>query len=101
MAEGKKKDPNQAPLGDIIDKLMKAMGLESRMKEYDIIEAWPEIMGVAVANRTKSIRIRNQVMYLTMDSSVMRDELVHGKSIIIARVNERAGYELIRDIWFG
>jgi len=30
----------------------------------------------------------------------MRDELFHGKQIIIARCNEFAGEELIRDIWF-
>jgi hypothetical protein len=31
----------------------------------------------------------------------MRDELSYGKSIIIARVNEKAGCELITDVWFG
>jgi hypothetical protein len=71
------------------------------MKELDVIAAWPEMMGIAVSNRTKSITIRNKTLYLTMDSSVMRDELSYGKSIIIARVNEKAGCELITDVWFG
>jgi hypothetical protein len=30
----------------------------------------------------------------------MRDELQHGKQIIIQRVNETAGSKLIHDIWF-
>lgn len=96
-----KRNSNEAPLGDIIEKLMRAYGLEKKMKEYDIISAWPELMGPAVANRTKEIRIQNKIMYLKMDSSVMRDELQHGKQIIIHRVNEKAGIELINDIWFG
>ncbi len=90
----------EAPLKDLIDKLFKAYGWDQKMKEMDIRSAWPELMGVAVANRTKNIQFRNSIMYLTMDSSVMREELLHGKHIIIDRVNEKAGCELIKDIFF-
>jgi hypothetical protein len=31
---------------------------------------------------------------------VMREELLFGKSIIIQRVNETAGSEIITDVWF-
>jgi hypothetical protein len=58
-------------------------------------------MGIAIANRTKQISIKNKVMYLSLDSSVMREELLHGKQIIIHRINEKAGFEMITDIWFG
>lgn len=80
---------------------MKAYRLDGKMKELDVIAAWPEMMGIAVANRTKSISVRNKTLYLTMDSSVMRDELSYGKTIIIERVNQQAGCELITDVWFG
>lgn len=96
-----KRSSNEAPLGDIIDKLMRAYGLDHKMKELDVIAAWPELMGPAVAHRTKDIQIRNGILYLKMDSSVMRDELQHGKQIIIQRVNEMAGKAIIKDVWFG
>lgn len=96
-----KRTSNEAPLKDVLDRWLKAYGLEGRMKEMDVINAWSELMGVAVANRTKQISIKNKKLILKMDSSVMRDELVHGKSIIIDRVNEFAGIELINDVWFG
>lgn len=96
-----KRTSNEAPLKDVLDRWLKAYGLEGKMKEMDVINAWPELMGVAVANRTKQISIKNKKLILKMDSSVMRDELVHGKSIIIDRVNEFAGIELINDVWFG
>ena len=97
----RKLDKNQHLLGDLVNKLMKAYRLDGRMKEMDVIAAWPEMMGIAVANRTKSISVRNKTLYITMDSSVMRDELSYGKSIIIERVNHQAGCELITDVWFG
>jgi hypothetical protein len=96
-----KRNSNQTTLGEAIDKLLKAYRLDGKMKELDIINAWPELMGTAVANRTKNIQIRNKTLILQMDSSVMREELAHGKQIIIDRVNEKAGFEIITEIWFG
>ncbi len=96
-----KRTSNEAPLKEVIDRWLKAYGLDGKMKELDVINAWPELMGTAVAHRTKEIKIRNKTLYLTMESSVMREELANGKSIIIQRINEKAGFEIINDIWFG
>lgn len=96
-----KRTSNEAPLKEVVDRWLKAYGFEGKMKEMDVIAAWPELMGVAVANRTNSISIKDKKLILKMDSSVMRDELVHGKSIIIERLNDYAGREVINDVWFG
>lgn len=95
-----KRTSNEAPLKEVIDRWLKANKLDGKMKEIEVVNAWPELMGTAVAHRTKEISIRNKTLYLKMESSVMRDELAHGKSIIIQRVNEHAGFEIINDIWF-
>ncbi len=97
MSENSK---NDAPLKDLIDKFMRAYNLDGRMEEMNITNNWEKIMGKAVANRTKKISFQNRVMYLQLDSSVMRDELLNGKTIIIMRVNEFAGKPLIDDIYF-
>lgn len=97
----RKRNSNETPLKDVIDKLMRAYRLEGKMKELDIIAEWPEMMGIAVSNRTKKIEIRNNILYLTMDSAVMRDELSYGKQIIIQRINDKAGFAMIKDVWFG
>jgi hypothetical protein len=31
----------------------------------------------------------------------MREELLNGKEIIILRINEKAGKQLINDVWLG
>lgn len=96
-----KRNSNEAPLKEVIDKLLKAYRLDGKMKEMDVLAAWPEMMGIAVSNRTSEIYIRNKTLILKMDSAVMRDELKHGKEIIIQRINEQAGFEMISDVWFG
>lgn len=96
-----KRTSNESPLKDVIDRWLKAYRLDGKMKELDVIAAWPEMMGTAVATRTKEITIRNGTLYLKMESSVMRDELAHGKQVIIERINQKAGFSMINDVWFG
>jgi hypothetical protein len=88
------------PLGDLVNQLMRAYGLEDKMKELDVIQAWPELMGPAVANRTTSLRVHHRVLHVAMDSAVMREELAGGKQIIIDRINSFAGKQMIHDVWF-
>ena len=96
-----KRTSNESPLKDVIDRWLKAYRLDGKMKELDVISAWPDMMGTAVATRTKEISIRNGTLYLKMESAVMRDELAHGKQVIIERINQKAGFEMINNVWFG
>jgi predicted nucleic acid-binding Zn ribbon protein len=96
-----KRSADSQPLKEVIDRFLKAFSLENKMKEMDVIAAWPELMGSAVAFRTKSIKIHNKILYLEINSSVMREELLNGKAIIITRINEKAGKQLINDVWLG
>ncbi|MFM7683351.1 MAG: DUF721 domain-containing protein [Bacteroidota bacterium] len=100
MKEDHRRSAEEQPLKEIIDKFLKAYAWDGKMKEMDLVAAWPELMGITVANRTKEIRIQNKKLYLTIDSSVMREELLLGKQIIIDRLNEYAGQEIVTDIWF-
>lgn len=97
----RKRISNEATVGELIEKLMKAYRLDGKMKELDIINSWEEMMGKAVATRTKEIYIKNKTLFLVMDSSVMREELSYGKQIIIERINQKAGFEMISNIYFG
>jgi hypothetical protein len=96
----RKRSSNESPIGDVIEKLLKAYQLDGKMKELEVVSKWEEMMGRAVFLRTANIYIKNNILYLTIDSSVMRDELSQGKSIIIQRINETAGCVMISDVWF-
>jgi predicted nucleic acid-binding Zn ribbon protein len=100
MKEDHRRSAEEQPLKEVIEKFLKAYAWDGKMKEMDLVAAWPELMGIAVANRTKEIRIQNKKLFLTIDSSVMREELLLGKQIIIDRINEYAGQEIVTDIWF-
>ena len=94
-----KRNKNQSSIGEVIEKLMKAYQLDGKLKEVEVISKWEEMMGRAVFIRTKNIYIKNRILYISIDSSVMREELMYGKSVIIQRINEFAGFEMIHDVW--
>ena len=96
-----KRDGNAQPMKEVFDKLMKAYQLHSKMNELDVLHKWEEMMGKAVALRTTDLKIKDRILYITLNSSVMRDELQHGKQVIIERVNQTAGSRIIEDVWFG
>lgn len=95
-----KRDAENTPLKDLIDRFLKSYRLDKKMKEMEVINGWKEMMGVAVANRTERLYIKNKVLHIKLNSAVMREELANGKQIILLRVNEFAGFDIINDIWF-
>lgn len=96
-----KKDRNQngIPIKEAIQDYFKALGMEGKMNETRVLSLWEQLMGEAVAKRTESLVIRNQILYIEVNSSVMRDELHQSKSVIIGKINAAAGTEIIQDIF--
>jgi len=85
-------------LVDVLAEYKREMNIEGRLKEVEIINSWEEIAGRAIAARTKKIYIRNRELVIHLTSSVVRNELMMMKEIIRARINERAGEELVINI---
>jgi len=85
-------------LVDVLAEYKREMNIEGRLKEVEIINSWEEIAGRAIAVRTKKIYIRNRELVIHLTSSVVRNELMMMKEIIRARINERAGEELVINI---
>ena len=95
----KDRNKNGIPIKEALDGYFRALGIEDKIHETRILSQWSEMMGDAVAVRTESKVIRDKVLYLKINSSVMRDELQQSKAEIIDKVNAAAGCELITDIF--
>lgn len=89
---------NTQPLKTIIESFIKEMKLEQKLKEADIVSCWEEIVGKTVAKNTRSIYIKNKVLFVHLNSSVIRHELSMLKTSLIEAVNKRSGEQLISDI---
>lgn len=92
------KKTNDKSLKEAIEQLLQVYKLRRRFDETSLIAAWPDLMGTAIANRTKEIYIRDKKLFLRVESSVIKNELVMMRSQIIDKMNERAGGQVVEDI---
>ena len=91
-------DYNQHSLKDAIGQLLKLYGLDDELLAQGIVKQWENLFGKMIAKHTTDIVIRQQKLFITCDSAALRNELLMQKSVMIQKVNELAGKELINEI---
>ena len=89
---------NQSIVGDILNQIIKTNKLESGLDQVSVIDAWKNLMGNGVNNYTRSVALRNSILYVELTSSVLREELSYGKDKIIKMINEDLGKEVVKDV---
>ncbi|WP_421944922.1 DUF721 domain-containing protein [Pedobacter sp.] len=92
--------PNDVTLKDAISKMLDVYRIRRKFDETSIVAIWPEIMGTAIANRTKQIYIHDKKLFIRIESSVIKNELVLVRAGIIQKLNDHAGSVVINEIIF-
>lgn len=92
--------PNDITIKEGIEKLLNVYKLRGKFEETSVVALWPELMGKAVANRTTQIYVHQKKLFVRLESSVIKNELLMVRTGIIQKLNERAGSEVITEIVF-
>lgn len=87
-------------IGDIIRKFLQEYGLETPLNEYRLVQAWKEMVGPAILKYTSNLYIKNQILYVQLTSSVLREELMMGRELLVKNLNKQVGAEVIVNIIF-
>jgi hypothetical protein len=82
-----------------LDGFLKAMGMDRKMLESDVLAKWFASLDEGVQKRIEKKYIKNEILYLEFNSSVMRDEMMHKRSKLVQEINALAGLTLISDIY--
>ncbi len=87
-------------VGEVLRGLQAGNHLGRRLAESRALEAWPEIVGGPLAERTRPLRLAGGRLFVMAPGSALRQELVFHKATILRRFNEHAGSALVREIVF-
>lgn len=82
---------------EAIEKWIETYRLRSKYDESSIVNAWPDIIGPAIANRTQQIYIHNKKLFVKVESAVIKNELAMMRRQIIGRVNEYVGHVVVEE----
>jgi predicted nucleic acid-binding Zn ribbon protein len=85
-------------LAEAVNDYIKEMNLGGKLSEVAVINSWEEIVGKAISSRTTKIFIKDHVLYVHLNSSVVRNELLMLREALRDKLNKKAGSEVIRDI---
>jgi len=87
-------------LGKILENYLGRAGLQPRIQDQRIIDAWERMVGKAIAEMTEPVRVRNRVLQVKVTNSVWMHELQFHKKLIIQKLNEYTGTPVLQDLWF-
>jgi predicted nucleic acid-binding Zn ribbon protein len=91
---------NDKSLKEAIEQMLNVYKIKRKFEETSIVAIWPELVGKSVANRTKELYISNKKLFLRIESSVIKNELMMMRSQIIGKINDKAKEILVEEIIF-
>jgi len=91
---------NEKSLKSVIEALLDAYNLTEKIQEVDIIQSWKKIMGKMIANHTTNLYISNKILFVTIDSSALKQELLYAREKIIKMICDEYKKEVIKEIVF-
>jgi hypothetical protein len=89
---------NESSIGDVLKEIIQSNKLQPGMDQVSVKEAWISLMGNGVNSYTKNVALKGSTLYVELTSSVLREELSHGKSKIIAMINEELRRDIVKDV---
>lgn len=93
-----KRHNEHLPISDILKEFVDTNKLQAGLNKVDVKEAWIKMMGNGVNNYTTDIKLDRDVLYVSLSSSVLREELSYGKQKIIDMLNESVGKEVVKKL---
>lgn len=85
-------------LAEAVRDYIKEMNLGDKLSEVSVINSWEETVGKAISSRTTKIYIKDHVLYVHLNSSVVRNELLMLREVLREKLNQKAGSEVIKEI---
>lgn len=85
-------------MSEAMQEFIKENRLQKGMDKVEAREAWVKLMGNGVNNYTTAIELKNRTLFVSLSSSVLREELSMGKSKIVAMLNEELGKDLVQKL---
>lgn len=88
------------PIGAILEKEIKKLGIHKRIKQELALRIWPEEVGENLSSVTRPERVREGILFVSTKSPAWAQELTLLRRNLILKLNARIGRGVIKDIRF-
>ncbi len=85
-------------MGEALNEFIQKNKLQKGIDKVAARDAWAKLMGNGINNYTTNVELKNTTLFVSLSSSVLRQELSMGTSKIIKMLNEELGKDLVKKI---
>ena len=85
-------------MGDLLEEFFARPYVAAKVAEGRLPDTWREVVGDAVANLTTDLRLENRILYVRLQSSVVRQELFYQREALSDRINEVSKVRLVNAV---
>lgn len=89
-----------SPIKELLNLVIKEFRIEQKLEEQKVIDAWNKILGDYVSKYTQQIYVKEKKLFVTISSSVLKQELFMGRNKILSSINEVLGKNCVEEIIF-
>ena len=89
---------NTQKIDEVVKEYLKALKIDDKLKEVQLIKSWDEVVGKTIARSTNKIYIKNRKLFVQLNSSVIRNELFMLRDGLKKALNDKVGEEIIDEI---
>lgn len=94
------KKTNDEPIKNVLKAFVSSYKHKRKLDQTRIKAIWNKMMGPSIEKYTTKIQLNNKRLFITISSSVLRQELSYGKEKIIDMLNEELGETAIHEVIF-
>ena len=87
-------------MGDLLEEFFKRPYVAAKVAEGKLPETWRAVVGDAAADQTTELRLERHILYVRIQSSVVRSELFFQRDALRDALNRRSGVQLVRAVVF-
>lgn len=89
---------NEQNIKDVLKELVETYRLKSKLTQSKVETLWEQLMGKTVTQHTTDLKIRNQKLYVHVDSSTLRQELSYAREKILSDLNAKLEEEFLKEV---
>lgn len=85
-------------MGELLDEFFKRPYVAAKVAEGKLPETWRAIVGEHAAEVTTELRLERNILYVRIQSSVLRSELFCQREALREEINRRSGVRLVNAV---
>lgn len=88
---------NSMSISEALVSYLRENDLEQSVLDVQIEDVWPRVMGETVKKLTRSIEVREGVLYVHVNSAALKTQLFENRFELIRKLNEAVGAPALKD----